>query len=97
MPVAAQRTPGTTFFDKRTAACKSFYTCLFLLRPEKAFAAAWVATGYFNREHFPSGTGMDRDEAILALDATGMLSSLGVPPDMMVQDMPETVRCRAHA
>ena len=65
----------------------------FEARPEKALVAAWVATGFFEPEHFPQGRGMDREAAIATLDESGMLRKLGVPPDAITaSDLPERVR-----
>ncbi|CAL1156609.1 unnamed protein product, partial [Cladocopium goreaui] len=54
--------------------------------PRRAFIAAWIATGYFTREHFVED-GMERDEAIALLDPSGMLVKMGIPSDQIVQSL----------
>lgn len=66
--------------------------------PTKAFITAWVACGYFHREHFDGAhhgeEAMDCESARAQLDATGMLKKIGIPSDMLTASMPESVRHR---
>ncbi|CAK8989314.1 Uncharacterized protein (Fragment), partial [Durusdinium trenchii] len=50
--------------------------------PRKAFISAWVATGYFQSEHFPEEQ-LTPAQAREALDPTGMLLSLGIKNDVI--------------
>ena len=55
------------------------------LRPRKAFIASWVATGFFEKEHFPENVGMTQQEALDLLDPSGMLIQMGIPSEEIVQ------------
>lgn len=59
-------------------------TLLHVLRPNKAFIASWISTGYFTAEHFPESD-MTREDAMRVLDPTGMLVTMGIRSEQAAQ------------
>lgn len=71
-------------------------TCVLHLRPRKAFVTAWIACGYFNKEHFAEAAvdiDMDCQQAQTMLDETGMLKSIGLASDLLSMSPPSVMRC----
>ena len=58
-----------------------------MLRPPKAFQAAWIATGYFSSEHFEGSPQITHEEAKDLLDETGMLAAMNLPSDHVGEPM----------
>ena len=58
--------------------------------PRKAFIAAWTATGYFDRSHFPADEGLTFQQAMDTIDPTGLQRSTGIRSDQteMVPNRP---------
>lgn len=64
------------------------------MRPDKCFISAWIACGYFDREHFPGTEEMSYEEACKNFDPTGMLKQLGIPNDHAGQTISADRRVR---
>lgn len=57
---------------------------------------AWIACGYFTKEHFDDASveiDMDCEQAQKLLDSTGMLKAVGLASDLLCLDPPSAMRC----